>query len=242
MNWNKYLLGHLISRFRRKGTSRTVNSDLLRSVADIGLPDLRSCCYSTFDYEKKEWRPIDISDHYKAIAQYNLNRSVPRDIAIQFETAKNLYLYAWYIYRFHPVAEHHALACLELALRERYSKEIPKEKPTLHHLLRYAIDRGDIKNEGFREWHAAVKNRAEYRYSVEKSKEMQEKGLDQIELHYEEVKITDIDRNLDYVKIIWETLPKTRNLYAHGTTMLHNTVLGTFEIVSEIVNQIYPED
>lgn len=241
MNWKKYLPGRLIYRFRKKGTNRTINSDLLRSVADISTPDIGNCSYVTFDDEKKEWRPIDINDHYKAIAQYGLNRFVPQDIVIQFETAKNLYLYAWYIYRFYPVAEHHALACLELALRERYGKEMPKEKPTLRPLLRHAIDRGGIKNEGFQKWHKSVRLRAENRYSREKSEEMREKGLDQIELHYEEVKITDIDKNLDYVKIIWETLPETRNLYAHGTTMLHNTVLGTFEIVSEIINQIYPE-
>ncbi|WP_198674766.1 hypothetical protein [Rhodoferax ferrireducens] len=36
------------------------------------------------------------------------------------------------------------------------------------------------------------------------------------------------------------TLPAIRNTYAHGSSMLHSTVLGTFEIVTDLVNQLYP--
>ncbi len=222
------------------------NSDILRPLEHIFEPDLGNTSYVTIDREAGGFRPLTIKDHYEAISQINLNKEVPEDIFIQFETAKNLYLYAWFIYRFYPVSEHHAFTCLELALRMRYEKEIPKkyysraEKPSLRPLLRYSVDKGDIKNDGFRRWHEAVEQRAHVRYEREKDEELRKKGLDEIIIDYSNVEITDIDRNLNYVKIILETLPETRNLYAHGTPMLKNTVLGTIELVSEIINQIYP--
>jgi phosphoenolpyruvate carboxylase len=157
-------------------------------------------------------------------------------------------LYAWFVYRFYPVAEHHALACLELALRERYEKEIPKEYykhskfVTLKPLLRYAVDKGDVKNEGFKHWHEAAEIRARTRYQYERVDEMRKKGLNQIELDYSDARVTDIDRNMGYINDVIEMLPELRNHYAHGSKMLHNQVLGTIQVVAEIINQIYPDN
>lgn len=36
-----------------------------------------------------------------------------------------------------------------------------------------------------------------------------------------------------------DLLPMLRNDYAHGSTELHNRALRSFQIVSEIVNQLY---
>lgn len=52
--------------------------------------------------------------------------------------------------------------------------------------------------------------------------------------------MTDADRNLEYLNFLANYLPEIRNHYAHGTPMLHNQVLITLEVVSEIINQIYP--
>ncbi len=231
--------------------------EILRPVEFVCESDPRQRNFPVFDREKNDFRPITLNDYFEPVSHIRLNATVPKVIVTQLETAKNLYLYAWFIYRFYPVAEHQTFACLELALRVRYGKELPAsyfpqskksktkelkpKQPSLRPLLRYAIDKGDIKNEGFSNWHEAVEQRARTRYEREKDEEMRAKGLDQIDLNYSEVEITDIDRNLDYVKILLETLPETRNLYAHGTPLLHNTVLGTIELVSEIINQIYPE-
>ncbi len=166
---------------------------------------------------------------------------------MQFETARNLYLYAWFVYRFYPVCEHHALACLELALRERYGNEAPNDyrnkdgKLYLKGSLRYAIDRGYVRHEGFRRWNEAAQRRAAGRYEMEKTDEMYANGLKQIDLDYSKVTVTDADRNWEYLSFLSDFLPELRNSYAHGTTMLHNQVLTTLEVVSEIINQIYPE-
>jgi len=79
------------------------------------------------------------------------------------------------------------------------------------------------------------------RYEMEKTDEMYAKGLKQIDFDYSEVTVTDADRNWEYLSFLSDFLPELRNHYAHGTSMLHNQVLTTLEVVSEIINQIYPE-
>ena len=221
------------------------NAEYLRPVENIFEPDPRNTWLVAFDSEKGGSRPIHVRDYYEAVAQFTLNSEVPEDIVVQFETVKNLYLYAWFVYRFFPVAEHQAFVCLELALRKKYENHITKEyyknsnRPHLRHFMRYAIDRGDIRNEGFRKWHKNAEHRAKFRYEIEKLDELKEKGLDQIELDYSEMEITDADRDWDYINSLLEYLPRLRNQYAHGTETLHNQVLGTIQVVSEIINQIY---
>lgn len=221
--------------------------EFLRPVEHICEPDPRQYHFVLMDQESKSFRPITIDDYHAAVSKVNLNMTVPEKIVIHFEIAKNLYLYAWFIYRFYPVAEHHAFACLEFALRTRYKNEIPKKyfqrskEPGLRSLMRYAIDSGHIKNTGFQEWHETVEQRAQYRYAQEKFDEMREKGLSQMDIDYSKAEITDVDKNLNYVQILLDTLPYLRNHYAHGTPILKNDVLSTIKIVSEIINQIYPE-
>jgi hypothetical protein len=53
--------------------------------------------------------------------------------------------------------------------------------------------------------------------------------------------ITD-DQSWDLVKILRKSLPGLRNELAHGSSMLTNQVLGTIELVAEILTQIYVRD
>ena len=239
------------------GRNERVNDfhpEFLRPVEHVCEPDPRNTVYVILDPENGE-RPLDIRDQHASIRRFNLNKGVPEDVVFQFETAKNLYLYAWFVFRFYPVAEHQALACLELALRKQFEKALMKErlerskkhepskkiqKPSLRPLLRYAISHNHIRHEGFQRWHEAARRRAEHRYQIEKVDEMYKKGLSSIDCDYSEVMITDADRNWKYLDILQEKLPELRNLYAHGTSNLDNQVLGTIEAVSEMINQIYP--
>lgn len=218
--------------------------DYLRPVDRVCDPDPRN--ENSVIIDELRYRPIEIQDYHARVARLALNKEVPEAIAIQFETAKNLYLYSWFVYRFFPIAEHHSLSCLELALRERYGREIPKRyfrkstTPSLKPLLRFALDCGHIKNEGFSEWHREAEIRAKTRYPIDKIREMNEKGLSEIQLDYSEAQVTDADRDWDYINRLVEQLPSLRNRYAHGTQRLVNAVLETIQIVSEIINQIYP--
>src|SRR2546426_803333 len=101
--------------------------EFLRPVEYVCEPDPRSLSFVKMDPCTGEFVPLTIQDYHQAVSQFTLNAKVPEEIVHQFETAKNLYLYAWFVYRFYPVCEHHALACLELALRKRYEHEATNE-------------------------------------------------------------------------------------------------------------------
>jgi hypothetical protein len=155
-----------------------------------------------------------------------------------------VYLYSWFVYRFYPVAEHQSLACLELALRERLKEEIKTgeikgNRPTLRPLLKYAIEHGLVKNEGFATWRNRGEINSRQRLKMEKLREMSEKNLTEIAWDESEIKITAEDLDWDYVKMLPDMLPMLRNDYAHGSTELNNWALRSIQIVCEIINQLY---
>lgn len=191
--------------------------------------------------------PLTIAYEHEAIAEVTLHNGVPRNIWAQFETARNLYLYAWFVYRFYPVAEHQAYACLELALRERYVAEVTaiskrKAKKTLNSLkslLEYAAQQGHLKNEGFSLWHQSTVERAKQRTQDELWSKTLMEGRTQMIYDEEDYQIIDVDRNHDYLQNILAAIPELRNDYAHGSNTLHSQVLYSLTLVSEIINQIY---
>lgn len=218
----------------------------LRPHGLVCEPDPRSNMWVVLDQSTGSVRAVELRDHHSAIADVSLHSGVPEDIAVQFETARNLYLYAWFIYRFYPVAEHQSLACLELALRERLKDDIRDgnvlgggKRPMLRALLKYAVKQEIVKNEGFATWRNRGKINARARVEREKMLEMSEKNLTEISWDDSAIEVTPADLEWDYANVLVDTLPFIRNHYAHGTTNLHNRVIHTIEIVSEIINQLY---
>jgi hypothetical protein len=186
-----------------------------------------------------------LASHHAEIAAIRLSTAVPEPVAVQFEVAKNLYLYAWYVYRFYMTASAQALATLEFGLRERlrYSslEQNPKSRPMLRNLLHHAIDIGLVKNEGFRRWHRAAELSAQERVSMEVLKARIDGQLANVDTRTPKtVEITPEDQSWDLVDHLRNSLPKMRNELAHGSPMLTNQVWGTLELVAEILNQLYP--
>lgn len=185
--------------------------------------------------------------HHAKIAAIQLNANVPEPIAIQFETAKNLYLYAWHVYRFYMVALTQALTALEFGLRERLPHRLPEpyqslrqKKPMLFGMLGYAVDEGLVRNEGFRRWHEAAALQARERRRREVLKFMLDHGLEFMESEeIEPLEIMPEDRSWDLVSILREGIPSIRNELAHGGPMLTGQVHGTIELVGEILNQLH---
>jgi hypothetical protein len=220
-------------------------SDRLRLPDSVCDPDSRT--HSIVKLEDKEtgrFRRRVIEDQYEAIACFKLNETVPNDVAIHFETAKNLYLYAWFVFRFYPVSEQQALASLEFALRERFPELVAEQsrKPGfgLKKLLNHAIENNWIKNELFTTRERWAGNRAEMHHSIRKMNEMHAAGVESMKWNESEVSVTEDDLNCDWLRIFQETIPKIRNEYAHGSKELKHTVLHTFEMVVELINQLYP--
>lgn len=220
--------------------------DFLRTPEDVCSADPRSKGYSVLTEAGS--RPRRLEDHHGDVVAFTLHDGVPDGIRVQFETTKNLYLYSWFVYRFYPVARHHAYTCLELALRERFEPELlaagEKKRefgPGFKRLLSYAVEKGYLKNENFEIWRRQTEMRAWERTMHETTEEMERLGLEKMEIDESKIEIKDVDQDHDYVKVLLKTMPWLRNRHAHGTKLLDNHALGTIRLVSEIVNQIYPE-
>jgi hypothetical protein len=218
--------------------------DGFRPAEHVCEPDPRTLMFVRVDIEAGTSRPIELADQHEQISNFVLHAGVPQEIAVQFETARNIYLYAWFVYRFYPVAEHQSLACLELALRERLREEIrtgkfKEKRPTLRPLLRYAVEQDLIRNEGFSTWRNRGVVNSRHRVEMAKMHEAAEKNLETISWDGSAIEITEEDLDWDYVKMLTDVLPKLRNEYAHGTTNLQATALWFIQIASEIINQLF---
>ena len=223
--------------------------DQLRSPERVVEPDSRTHNFVILeDKETGKFRDRVVADQYEAVAGFRLNEVVPERIAIHFETAKNLYLYAWFVYRFYPMAEQQAIASLEFSLRERlvdfvveYRNKHPRKiEPGLKKLLDHAIKNGFIRNEDFSAREHWAKIRAKLRYSHQKRQEASDASQDRWVEDESEIVVTQEDLNYDWLGDFLELIPRVRNLYAHGSWHLYPApVLHTFEMVTEIINQLY---
>jgi hypothetical protein len=218
----------------------------------------------SFNQDTKEIFPATVEDHYAKIAQFSLNDDVPGDVATQFDVARNLYLYSWFEYRFFNVAEAHALNALELAMKKRIGKDAitryikqrnrdHKEKTGrkggirngMKTLIEYCRDHQLVQNEGFSEWHRYPSIRAYHIALHEQTEwainEMQRTGETEIDVPDIKFEKLPPDPNYDHIQHLIDHTHRVRNNYSHGSTTLHNMVLGTFEMVSEFTNQLYPQ-
>ncbi|MBW1802350.1 MAG: hypothetical protein JRJ85_16680 [Deltaproteobacteria bacterium] len=224
-----------------------LNPDLLKPLASVHQPDPRTEAFIVMDETTGASRSISIADQHSVISGFRLNAKVPSDIVVQYETAKNIYLYAWFVYRFYPVAEHQALTCLEYALKKKFEKDMIAEgwdkhyRPTLRPLLSFARGKGHIKNEDFKAWHDAIKRRAIGRFHHEIIEKMKNKDIYEMIVDDSEVEFTEEDKDLDYIGPLLDHLPRIRNEYAHGSDMLYKGVSKSFQVVMEIINKIYPD-
>lgn len=100
------------------------SSEYFRTPDNVMLPDTRC-------------KHLSIEQIHSELLQYTLDLNVPAHIITEFETAKNLYLYTWFVYEFLAVADRQTLATLEGALKTRLDELniARKEKDDLWKLL-----------------------------------------------------------------------------------------------------------
>ncbi len=95
-------------------TDRNELQDPLKPLDRIYEPDERQISFTA-----------SLEDRHAALEEITLSDAAPLDVRQLFETAKNLSLYSWFVYRFHQVSELISFSALEMALRERYLLENP---------------------------------------------------------------------------------------------------------------------
>jgi hypothetical protein len=217
--------------------------DKLRTALEALQPDPRMMSgISTHDGQMRR-RTLD--DQHKIINRFVLVPTAPEAVRIHFETAKNLYLYAWFVYRFYMVSEHYVFSTLEMALRERlhthFTPRQLKRPPSLGELLSMAASTGYIGNAKLHSRAARAMEMARNRFSHETTSRMIEEGIESMAIDYGSVQPSDEDLAFDWISHFTVHLPLLRNMHAHGSDHLYPNVLWTFEIVWELVNQLYAD-
>ena len=147
-------------------------ADELRTPRLAYKPDIRSAAFGLKD--------IDIQ--YQLIKLYALTDRVPEKIVIQYDVARNLYLYAYNVYRFYMVAHHHALVTLELAIKEFVGEEkleVYRKEQNFSRGLRlcmaYIREHKLVTNSDFSVWQRRNHTHAEEQYKLDKIAEMKAK-------------------------------------------------------------------
>lgn len=192
-----------------------VKIDTLKPFEELLEPDSRQKYFAVVNRITGESRQISLRDRYQAIEYIVLSPDVPDEIREHFDTARNLLVYSWFVYRFNQVAELHAFSSLEFALKTKCG-DTPKG---LKKLLETAVGQGWILDSGFR-YYRPVEDDVMPGDEVDRgdpdSKDVQE-----------------------YCKTLVETLPFIRNELAHGSRMLHPNGSTTLRIVADIINQLF---
>jgi len=194
----------------------------LKPFDQLFIPDGIQGSYLLVNRETGATRQKTLRDFYSEIEDIVLLPEVPEDIRVHFETARNLYLYTWFVYRFGPVAELHAIASVEFALKIKSGKK----GAGLKALLNLAIQEKWIQDSGFKY------------YPVSQETMIQRTAADSFRPQKEE---NDPDANSlqAYCKILADSLPYFRNNFAHGSNILYPTGVVTLAICADIINQLF---
>lgn len=184
-----------------------------------------------------------LQQQHAELSQIQLLKCVPLDVRQLFETAKNVSLYSWFVYRFHQVAELVAYTALERALKDRMAHEqgvkADNVRGKLSHLLKTAARNGWLKSEKF----TATKYLAQRQLEQEQLMRMiQENKIGDQPVEIPDIPEAKIDARavqLNYVEMLARGLPHLRNHLAHGGPLLHPDSASTLRIVAEAINQLF---
>ena len=202
----------------------------LKRPNEIFEPDTRSKSFVRFDAAGE--RPRTINDHYADISTIRLYDKTPDAIRDEFETIRNLYLYSWYVYEFTVPAIIYAHALVEQAIKEKCKRaDVSLEGVGgLSKLLKICICKGWLTNAAFPfalEW-----TRTEI---IPSAKDIELPKFRTIPLHGPTA--------TTYCEIIANTMPRIRNMYAHGETGLGfpTSCLRYIEKCACIINALFAD-
>lgn len=96
----------------------------------------------------------DLDRVYIKLSEVNLGPGVPDDIHSQFNVARNMAIYSYFLYSLAPEIQLKTYTVIEFALRIKAEKEGIKNKNSkplmLRQLLNHAVNKGWVKDDGFR--------------------------------------------------------------------------------------------
>lgn len=211
-------------------------SDDLRTLEELFQRDPRSGGESL-------WQKRTLENYRREVAELVLHDGVPEDIRVQFLTACNVLLYGWFVFRFLHVAELHALATLELALKHRLGPATPEQKRPrgLRGLLDAAVDQGLLRASGLREHQRRVVGRAREREQRRLIDEALDRAIATIPGAQPRVPQPEPEPVADEVIMrgLAKGLPQWRNELAHGSTLLFTDGVRRVELCADLINQLF---
>jgi len=192
--------------------------DCLKPLDAILSADPRQEQRVVFIRSEPGYRKKTLEDHYTLVSDINIKDHVPDDVKVCFETARNLLLYSWFVYRFTAVAEFEAYASLECALRIR-ARSAGDTTRQLKALFNLAVRRGWLSD-------AALKEIA--RTSTEPDPDAPSipptKGTDQ---------------SRERVSVLAGFIPDLRNVHAHGSQSLGPGSHRTLRLCAALINHLF---
>jgi hypothetical protein len=204
-------------------------SDKFKLFDEIYERDIRQNFFAILDSSGSRNRSL--MDLYKDVSKFVLHPNVPEAIQVHFDTAKNILLYSWFVYRFLSVAETQAYSSLEYALRLKLGIDRTKEYPGLARLLKVAIEEKFISDSQIRMQQRIIKIR-------ERALESDRMFAEAIGQPFSEPPSPDPQ---EYCKILCDTFPMLRNALAHGSNMVTpSSTFITLEICCDLINQLFP--
>lgn len=198
--------------------------------------------------ERRKFFAITLDEFYQNIANVVINDAAPLGVRQLFETAKNLVLYSWFVYRFHQPAELCAFGAFEMALASKaetdandwWLKASKNKPPSLAILMSEAKRRGWLKNEELSYWKKHQQMAAWQRANSEQIENMTRLGIQEAPApRFEDFKDATGEPDFDYLENFAKTLPGIRNNLAHGSKTLHPNSVETLELCAELINQLY---
>jgi hypothetical protein len=178
---------------------------------------------------------MTLAEHYVEATRHVLHGGVPENIRVHFDTARNIYVYAWFSFRFFNVADLHALGSLEYALRVRLEVT---QSLGLSGLLKRAIAEGLIVDCRMRHWQEVQRARADEAREQEQWPEEFRRLFGSARAH-----VPEADTQASVRRLV-RLLPRLRNELAHGSAFLYSQGSLILETCCDLINQLFalPED
>jgi hypothetical protein len=189
--------------------------DDFRSLAHVQSPDPRHNAFLR----------KGIETYHAQLNGLILNPSVPADVRVGFDTARNLLLYSFYVYRFSTVARFQAYAVLENAIKLRARNEPSEKFRGLRQCIEYALKNKWFRDDGVRQYLRLAKIRDDSSYLF----------MDEDAPRPMVSQAPDV-----WIQRIKESFPGIRNGIAHGTPLLLGGDFTVLEMCCDLVNQLFP--
>jgi hypothetical protein len=207
-------------------TDKRPGGEHLRSLKEVFQPDPRME-HLVVPTEEGSFRPFSLQDFHSGLEGIRLHEAVPDDIWVHFETARNLVLFSWFVYRFQSVGKLQALASLEFALRERVRREDGPIPKGLRQLLHHAVQKGWVSATSI----AAYQEIRQRQHAFVESTSGLSGGRPAIPL---------LDPN-SYLEQLADELPRLRNEFAHGSDMLMGQGARMLRLCADFINQLFEQ-